>query len=290
MKKTTLLLTLTLSLPCALRAAESSEQPILNPLTGKVHEIDLSNPRPLNLSPKEKWTGTNPAGEVFAANAEYLTRNAKPWVMVSGEIHPTRYPREQWEEAILKMKAGGLNTIAMYFFWMQHEEDEGVFTWTGQRDIRNFIQLCAKHGMVVFARIGPFCNGEVRNGGLPDFLKAKGVKFRTNDPVYLDYVRKWYQQIGLQLKGLMFKDGGPVVAVQLENEFQHAPTSWGFKGEGGEEHMLHLKRLAIEAGIVAPYYVCTAWESPVPPDEMLPAQGGYAWICPGGGDGVLPVQ
>ena len=252
------------------------------PSIGKVYEIDLSNPRPLNLAPKEKWTGKNPAGDVFAANAEYLTLNGKPWVMVSGEIHPTRYPREQWEEAILKMKAGGINTVAMYFFWVKHEEDEGTFVWTGQRDLRHFIELCAKHGMRVFARIGPFNNGEVRNGGLPDFLKEKGVKFRTNDPVYLDYVKKWYQQVGEQLKGLMFKDGGPVIAVQLENEFEHAPTSWGFKGEGGEEHMLHLKRLAIEAGIVAPYYVATAWESPVPAEEMMPAWGGYAWICPGG--------
>ena len=252
------------------------------PFVGKVHEIDLSNPRPLNLTPKEKWTGKNPAGDVFSANAEYLTRNGKPWVMVSGEIHPTRYPREQWEEAILKMKAGGINTVALYLFWGLHEEDEGTFTWTGQRDIRHFIELCGKHGMYVFARIGPFCNGEVRNGGLPDFLKEKGVKFRTNDPVYLDYVKKWYQQVGGQLKGLMFKDGGPVIAVQLENEFEHAPTSWGFKGEGGEEHMLHLKRLAIEAGIVAPYYVATAWESPVPAEEMLPAWGGYAWISAGG--------
>ena len=252
-----------------------------SPSTDTANEIDLRKLRTLNLTPKATWSGTNPAGDHLAANAEYLMRNGKPWIMVAGEMHPTRYPREQWEEQILKMKAGGLNTIASYFFWMQHEEDEGVFTWTGQRDMRHFIELCAKHGMYVFARIGPFCNGEVKNGGLPDFLKAKGVKFRTNDPVYFDYVRKWYQQVGQQLKGLMFKDGGPVVAVQLENEFEHAPTSWGFVGSGGEEHMLILKRMAIETGMIAPYYVCTAWGSPVPPGEMLPVLGGYVWMSPG---------
>jgi len=253
-----------------------------SPSTNTVNEIDLSKLRALDLTPKANWSGTNPAGDRLAANAEYLMRNGKPWIMVAGEIHPTRYPRGQWEEAILKMKAGGLNTIACYFFWLKHEEDEGVFTFSGQRDLRHFVELCGKHGMYVFIRIGPYCNGEVNNGGLPDFLKAKGVKFRTNDPLYFEYVRKWYRQVGQQMKGLMFKDGGPVVAVQLENEYEHAPSSWGFTGDGGEEHMLVLKRLAIEAGMVAPYYVCTAWGSPVPPGEMLPGQGGYAWICPGG--------
>ena len=247
-----------------------------------MNEIDLRQPRALDLTSKEKWTGVSPAGDVLSSNAEYLTRNGKPWIMVAGEMHPTRYPREQWEEAVLKMKAGGLNTVASYFFWSQHEEEEGIFTFSGQRDLRHFVGLCAKHGLYVFIRIGPFCNGEVHHGGLPPFLKEKGVRFRTNDPVYFDYVRTWYRQVGIQMQGLMFRDGGPIVGVQLENEFEHAPFSWGFAGQGGEEHMLILKRLAIEAGLVVPYYSCTAWGSPVPSDEMLPVQGGYAWISPGG--------
>jgi hypothetical protein len=245
------------------------------------YELDLSKLRPLDLAPKTNWGGVNPAGDRLAANAEYLERNGKPWIMVSGEMHPARYPSEYWEEQILKMKAGGLNTISAYIFPSMHEEEEGVFTWTGGRDIRHFIQLCAKHGMYVCLRVGPFCNGECLNGGLPQYLHDQGVKVRTNDPRYFKYVRKWYQQVGQQMKGLMFKDGGPIVAVQLENEFEVAPFAWGFAGAGGEDHMRMLKRLAIEAGLVAPIYVCTAWGSPVPPGEFLPAQGGYAWIAPG---------
>ena len=243
--------------------------------------LDLSKLRSPDLTPKPAWGGVSPAGERLAVNAQYLERNGKPWIMVAGEMHPTRYPAIGWEEQILKMKAGGLNTIAVYIFWNNHEEDEGVFTWTGGRDIRRFVELCAKHGMCVFLRAGPFCNGECINGGLPQFLKDKGVKFRTNDPEYVEYVRKLYQQIGRQMKGLMFKDGGPIVAVQLENEFEHAPTSWGFVGKGGQEHMRILKRLAVEAGLVAPMYVCTAWGSPVPPGEFLPGQGGYAFMSSG---------
>jgi len=243
--------------------------------------LDLSQLRPLDLVVKTNWGGVNPAGDQLAANAEYLERNGKPWIMVSGEMHPARYPSEDWEEQILKMKAGGLNTISAYIFPSMHEEDEGVFTWTGQRDIRRFVELCAKHGMYVALRVGPFCNGECLNGGLPQYLHDQGVKVRTNDPRYFDYVRKWYQQVGQQMKGLMFKDGGPIVAVQLENEFEIAPFAWGFAGLGGEEHMRTLKRLAIEAGLIAPIYVCTAWGSPVPAGEFLPGQGGYAWIAPG---------
>jgi len=245
------------------------------------YALDLSKLRVLDLAPKTNWGGVNPTGDHLAANAEYLERNGKPWIMVSGEMHPARYPSGQWEEQILKMKAGGLNTISAYIFWSMHEEDEGVFTWTGQRDIRRFVELCAKHGMYVSLRVGPFCNGECINGGLPQYLHDQGVKVRTNDPRYFDYVRKWYQQVGQQMNGLMFKDGGPIVAVQLENEFEIAPFAWGFAGAGGEEHMRILKRLAIEAGLVAPLYVCTAWGSPVPSGEFLPGQGGYAWIAPG---------
>jgi len=245
------------------------------------YTLDLSQLRALDLTPKTNWGGVNPAGDQLAANAEYLERNGKPWIMVSGEMHPARYPSAQWEEQLLKMKAGGLNTVSAYVFPSMHEEDEGVFTWTGQRDIRHFVELCAKHGMYVALRVGPFCNGECINGGLPQYLHDQGVKVRTNDPRYIDYVRKWYQQVGQQMKGLMFKDGGPIVAVQLENEFEIAPFAWGFAGAGGEEHMRILKRLAIEAGLVAPLYVCTAWGSPVPAGEFLPGQGGYAWIAPG---------
>ena len=245
------------------------------------YALDLSQLRALDLTAKTNWGGANPAGDRLAGNAEYLERNGQPWIMVSGEMHPARYPSEYWEEEILKMKAGGLNTISAYIFPSMHEEDEGVFTWTGQRDIRHFVELCAKHGMYVALRVGPFCNGECLNGGLPQYLHDQGVKVRTNDPRYFDYVRKWYSEVGRQMNGLMFKDGGPIVAVQLENEFEIAPFAWGFAGAGGEEHMRILKRLAIAAGLVAPIYVCTAWGSPVVPGEFLPGQGGYAWIAPG---------
>ena len=101
-----------------------------------------------------------------------------------GEFHYSRMPEAQWEEEILKMKAAGVEIIATYVIWIHHEEIEGQFDWSGQRDLRRFVQLCGKHGMYVYPRIGPWAHGEVRNGGLPDWvLKRSAV--RRNDPSYL---------------------------------------------------------------------------------------------------------
>ena len=84
----------------------------------------------------------------------------------------SRYPAEQWEEEILKMKAGGVNVVPTYVFWSLHEEVEGQYRWDGQRNLRGFIELCKKHDMPVIVRIGPWCHGEIRSGGFPDWLFA----------------------------------------------------------------------------------------------------------------------
>ena len=268
--------------PCIIAGGAPEPAGLPNASTGR-YELDLSKLRLADLTPKPNWGGVSPAGERIIINQQYIERDGKPWIMVAGEIHPTRFPAAGWEDQILKMKAGGLNSVSVYVFWNHHEQDEGVFTWTGDCDFRRFVQLCAKHGMSVFLRVGPYCNGDCINGGIPQFLKDKGIKFRTNDPVYLEYVRKLYQEIGNQMKGLMFKDGGPIVAIQVENEFEVAPTSWGFAGSGGKEHMLNLKRLAVEAGLVAPLYICTAWgNAPVPAEEFIPGHGGYPFMGKGG--------
>ena len=100
------------------------------------------------------------------------------------------------------MKAAGVNIVATYVIWIHHEEVKGQFDWTGQRDLRVFARLCAKHGMYVVPRIGPWDHAEVRNGGLPDWVLEQGPT-RVNDPVYLASVREWYGQVGAELKGLL---------------------------------------------------------------------------------------
>jgi hypothetical protein len=212
---------------------------------------------------------TSPSGSTIGINSRFLTRDGKPWLPVMGEFHFSRYPRAQWEEEILKMKAAGVDIVAAYVIWIHHEEIEGQFDWSGQRDLRAFAQLCARHGMYLVARVGPWDHGEVRNGGFPDWVLKQGPT-RVNDPVYLASVRAWYRQIGLQLKGLLWKDGGPVIGIQLENEY-------GQRGPGaGEEHILELKKIAIASGLDVPLYQVTGWDNAVVPRHAVFAvYGGY---------------
>jgi beta-galactosidase len=214
-------------------------------------------------------TATSPSAGVLGVNSRYLTLDGKPWLPVMGEFHYSRFPAAQWEEEILKMKAAGVNIVATYVFWIHHEEIQGQFDWTGQRDLRAFTQLCARHGMYVLARIGPWDHGEVRNGGFPDWVMKAGPT-RVNDPVYLSEVRVWFGQVGLQLKGMLWKDGGPVLGIQLENEYS-------LRGPGaGEEHILQLKKIAIESGLDVPLYVVTGWDNAtVPLNAVIPVYGGY---------------
>lgn len=225
-----------------------------------------SGPRPV---PTQLGTNRAPNGSTITVNSQYLLRDGKPWIPVMGEFHYTRYPEAYWEEEILKLKASGVDVIATYVIWIHHEEVEGQFDWSGQRDLRRFAELCAKHGMLLYPRIGPWAHGEVRNGGLPDWVLAKSA-VRGNDPVYLAEVAKFYAQIGQQLHGLLWKDGGPVIGIQIENEY-------GLNGPGqGKEHLAKLKQMALASGFDVPLYTVTGWDSAVVPEEMfLPVYGGY---------------
>jgi hypothetical protein len=232
--------------------AIDAQQPIPAPETGYLH-----------------LGGISQAGHSISVNSRYLSRDGKPWLPVMGEFHFSRYPEAYWEEEILKMKAGGVQIVSTYIFWIHHEEIEGQFDWSGQRNLRHFVELCGKHGMLVFVRIGPWDHGEVRNGGFPDWLLGK-AKVRTNDPAYLAYVRRFYGEIGQQLQGLFWKDDGPIVGVQLENEYgEHGPNA-------GAAHISALKRLALENGIDAPLFTVTGWPSAdFPAQEVIPVFGGY---------------
>ena len=213
-------------------------------------------------------TSRRPDGRELTVDSQSLRLDGRPWVPVMGEFHYSRYPQNEWRDELLKMRAGGIDIVATYVFWIHHEEEEGVFNWSGQRDLRKFVETAREAGLAVVVRCGPWCHGEVRNGGLPDWLLAKGWKTRSDDSNYLGKVRLLYGQIAAQLKGLLWKDGGPVVGIQLENEF-HGPAA----------HLMTLKNLAREFGLDTPLYTRTGWPNlttPAPLGEMLPLYGSYA--------------
>lgn len=274
-----------------------------------VYELTAPKVEKIIYTKHLKLGGTAPDGGSIEVNSFYMLRNGKPMLSVTGEFHYSRYPAEQWEQAILKMKAGGLTIIPTYVFWNIHEEKEGVFDWNGNRDLRRFVELCKKHDMDVIVRIGPFCHGEIRNGGLPDWLFARPVEVRSNDVNYLKYVERLYNEIAVQLKKLYYKDGGPIIGVQIENEHQHSAAPWAIQYPGeqrdmtaatydssitiigvseqhqnitmselGDLHMRTLKQMAEKAGIITPLYTATGWGmAAVIGNEALPVTAAYTY-------------
>ncbi len=253
--------------------------------------------------------GTSPTGGSIEVNSYYMSENGKPVIPIMGEFHYCRFPAEQWEEAILKIKAGGVTIIPTYVFWNVHEEKEGIFNWKGNRNLRSFVQLCGKHDMKVLVRIGPFGHGEIRNGGLPDWLFARPLEVRSNDTCYLKYVKRLYEQIAAQLKGLYYKDGGPIIGIQIENEHQHSAAPWAicYPGETsdvttatydssitmagvgsqnkkittaelGDLHMRTLKQMAEQEGMITPLYTATGWgNAAVIGNEAIPVTAAYTY-------------
>jgi hypothetical protein len=253
--------------------------------------------------------GKGRSGDTIGVNSFYIERNGQPVIPVIGEFHYARYPRQYWEEQLKKMKAGGISVVATYVFWNLHEFKEGVFDWSGNLDVRHFVTLCQKNGLDVIMRVGPFAHGEMRNGGLPDWLYGRPIEVRTNDQVYLHYVNRLYQEIGKQLQGLMFRDGGPIIGVQIENEYQHSAAPWAFTYVGapkestvgrrdlkitqdgvgintlgnefadvGRDHMKTLKQLAIQAGLIAPIYTATGWGmATIVEKGSIPVMAAYAF-------------
>ena len=212
--------------------------------------------------------GKNPKGEEINVTSRYFTRNGKPWIGVMGEFHFSRYGRENWHRELAKMKAGGITIVSTYLFWIYHEEIEGKMDFGGDNDIRAFIEECKDVGLDVVIRIGPWAHGECRNGAFPDWLLKKDYKLRDNNEEYLAVVKKWYQSIYNEVKGLFYKDGGNIIAVQIENEFVD-----------NAEHLAKLKEIAVECGFIAPIYTVTGWNSAsgakIPVDEVVPVFGGY---------------
>lgn len=231
--------------------------------------IQIATPPPPESGFFNMGASRRPDGCTLTVDSRSLRLDDHPWMPVMGEFHFSRYPESEWREELLKIKAGGVNIVATYVFWIHHEEVEGQFDWTGRRNLRRFVETCRDVGLPVIVRCGPWCHGEVRNGGLPDWVVANtAVKPRSEDPRFLEKARLLYSQIGTQLKGLLWKDGGPVIGVQVDNEYR-----------GPASYLLALKAIARDAGLDVPLYTRTGWPAltkPMPRGEILPLYGGYA--------------
>lgn len=207
----------------------------------------------------------------YCYDKKSLLRDDKRWFPLMGEIHYSRYPEKYWKEALLRMKAGGIDIVSAYIIWIHHEEIENEWDFSGNKDLRSFVKTIQECGLTMLLRIGPWIHGEVRNGGFPDWLIKKCPENRTNNETYFDEVKKFYSKIAQEVKGLLLEDGGPVIGIQIENEYGHCG---GLCGEEGEIHMKRLLALAKECGLKAPLYTATGWGGAVTAG-MLPVMGGY---------------
>ena len=172
----------------------------------------------LALSPAEMMAATKSG--TFTTGDKTFLLNGKPFVVKAAELHYPRIPRAYWEHRIKMCKALGMNTVCLYVFWNIHEQQEGKFDFTGNNDVAAFCRLCQKNGMYVIVRPGPYVCAEWEMGGLPWWLlKKKDIRLREQDPYFMQRVEIFEREVGKQLAPLTIQNGGPIIMVQVENEY-----------------------------------------------------------------------
>ena len=156
----------------------------------------------------------------FACGEGTFLLNGKPFVVKAAEVHYPRIPRPYWEHRIQLCKALGMNTVCIYVFWNYHEQQMNQFCFTGQADVAEFCRLAQQNGLYVIVRPGPYVCAEWEMGGLPWWLlKKKDISLRERDPFFMERVKIFEQKVGEQLAPLTIQNGGPIIMIQVENEY-----------------------------------------------------------------------
>jgi beta-galactosidase len=180
----------------------------------------------------------------FAVASGQFQLDGKPYQILSGEMHYPRVPRAYWPDRFRKARAMGLNTITTYVFWNLHEPRPGVYDFTGQNDITEYIREAQKEGLNVILRPGPYVCAEWELGGYPSWLlKDRNLTLRSADPKYLAAMNKWFARLAKELSPLLLHNGGPIIAIQVENEY----------GSFGDDHvyMEAVKDALLKSGLAA---------------------------------------
>ncbi len=175
---------------------------------------------PLGKASAQQSTSGN-----FAAGKNEFLLNGEPFIIRAGELHYSRIPKAYWDHRIKMCKAMGMNTICIYLFWNYHEQQPGVFDFSGDKDVAEFVRLIQKNGMYCILRPGPYVCAEWDMGGLPWWLlKKKDLKVRRrSDEFFMDKVNIYLKEAAKQLAPYQIQNGGPIIMVQVENEY----GTWG---------------------------------------------------------------
>ena len=190
-----------------------------------------------------------PVRHTFAIGTNDFLLDGRRFQIRCGEIHAARVPREYWRHRLQMARAMGLNTVCAYLFWNQIEPRPGEFNWSGQADVAEFCRIAQSEGLWVILRPGPYSCAEWEMGGLPWWLlKNDDIQLRTRDPRFLDVAKKYLKEVGRALGPLQITHGGPILMVQVENEY-------GFQGND-TEYMGELRQALLKAGFSVPLFDC----------------------------------
>jgi len=203
-----------------------------------------------------------PARHTFTVSGKRFQLDGQPYQIISGEMHYPRVPRAYWRDRFRKARAMGLNTITTYVFWNLHEPRPGVYDFSGQNDIAEYIREAQEEGLNVILRPGPYVCAEWELGGYPSWLlKDRSLVLRSQDAKYTAAVERWFARLAKEITPLLLRNGGPIIAVQVENEY----------GSFGNDHayMEALKTLLQKTGM-APDLLYTADGPEQIPNGSLP--------------------
>ena len=183
----------------------------------------------------------SPAGNAFGVDGDHFVLNGKPFQVISGEMHYPRIPRAYWRDRFRMAKAMGLNTITTYVFWNEHESKPGVYDFSGNKDVAEFVREAQQEGLYVILRPGPYVCAEWEFGGYPAWLlKDHEILVRSSDPKFIGQAGRWIARLGQELAPLQIGNGGPIILTQVENEY----------GSYGDDHayMEQIHKALVDAG------------------------------------------
>eukprot|EP00928_Gymnodinium_smaydae_P016896 TRINITY_DN16409_c0_g3_i1.p1 TRINITY_DN16409_c0_g3~~TRINITY_DN16409_c0_g3_i1.p1 ORF type:complete len:674 (-),score=105.15 TRINITY_DN16409_c0_g3_i1:230-2251(-) len=181
----------------------------------------------------------------FKIQNDVFMKDGQPFTLRSGDLHYFRIPPAYWRDRIQRMKALGLNCVTTYVAWNFHEEVEGKPRFDGWADLVKFLDIIHEEGMLVLLRPGPYMCAEWEMGGLPAWLLMKeGLRLRTYESQYIAAVDRWWGALLPRVHGHLYSEGGPIVMVQIENEY----GSFGncSKNPNDVKYMHHLLDLATQ--------------------------------------------
>ncbi|GAB3573242.1 glycoside hydrolase family 35 protein [Hymenobacter daeguensis] len=210
-----------------------------------------------------------PPTHTFALGPDQFLLDGKPFQMISGELHYPRIPREAWRARLKMAKAMGLNTVGTYVFWNAQEPQPGQYDFTGNNDVAAFVKMAQEEGLWVILRPSPYVCAEWEFGGYPYWLQnIAGLKVRSQEPQYVAAYRRYLQAVGKQLAPLQVSHGGPILMVQVENEY----GSYG----ADKAYLALNKKLFEEAGFDGLLYTCDPVKDVAAGhlDGLLPAVNG----------------